>query len=95
MEATDPGMIWIMPMGYEVEENILKVYAEHLLSMPLDTTEERFGCYAEKSMQLDDQSHKPKIVRRVRKEVELVVQFLHTCPFESRDPLFFSSLLFS
>lgn len=29
MEAVDPIIVWIMPMGYEVEEHILELYAQH------------------------------------------------------------------
>lgn len=52
MEVIDPRTIWIMPMGYEVEENNLEMYAKHLLSKPLDLIEERFGSYAKKDMQV-------------------------------------------
>lgn len=59
-----------MPMGYEVEGNILELYAQHLLSNPLDSTEGRFGTYEEKDMQVHEQLKKPMLVQRVRKEVE-------------------------
>lgn len=71
MEAAEPKTIWIMPMGYEVEERILELYVQHLLSKPLDPFEERFGTYAEKNMQFHEQLKKPMIVRSVRKEVEV------------------------
>lgn len=36
MEATNPRKNWIMPMGYKVDENVLKMYAKHLLNSPQD-----------------------------------------------------------
>lgn len=36
MEVADPRSVWIMLMGYEVDGNIMKLYAEHLLNSPLD-----------------------------------------------------------
>lgn len=48
MEVVDPRTIWIISMGYEVEEKKLKMYAKNLLTMPLDLVEERFGTYEEK-----------------------------------------------
>lgn len=41
-----------MPMGYGVDEKILRMYAEHLLNSPLDQDEERFGTYAKKILQV-------------------------------------------
>lgn len=61
MEAANPRTIWIMPMGYKVEEKILKMHAELLLSSPLNQGEERFGNYAEKSMQVHVELKKPVI----------------------------------
>lgn len=39
-------------MGYEVEEQILEVYDQHLLSQLVDPNEERFKTYKEKSLNL-------------------------------------------
>lgn len=47
MEAVKPRTICIMPMGYEVEEQILEMYAQHLLSKSIDTSKERFGTFFE------------------------------------------------
>lgn len=74
MDVEEPRTIWIMPMGYEVEERILDLYAQHLLSKPLDLFEERFGTYVEKNMQVHEQLKKPMIVHKVRKEVEVFAE---------------------
>lgn len=50
MEAVDPMTTWVMPIYYEVEEDILVAYANHLLPQLVDTTAERFGTYKEKSL---------------------------------------------
>lgn len=52
MEAVEPQTIWIMLMGYEVEEKILELYAHHMLSQLVDPNEERFGTYKEKILKL-------------------------------------------
>lgn len=52
MEAVESRTSWIMPMGYEVEGHVLDMYAQHLLSKPVDKSEERFGTYKEKSLSL-------------------------------------------
>lgn len=39
MEAVEPRIVWIMPMGYEVDGNTLDAYAQHLLSKPVDEKE--------------------------------------------------------
>lgn len=70
MEVVEHRTSWIMPMGYEVEEEIIELYAQHLLSKPVDTFGERFETYAEKSLKFHSQFKKLEIVRKVRKEVE-------------------------
>lgn len=52
MEDVEPRTIWIMPMGYEVDERVQDMYAQHLLSKPKDTSVERFGTYKELSLKL-------------------------------------------
>lgn len=36
IEAVQPRIIWIMPMGYEVDVATLDGYAQHLLTTPFD-----------------------------------------------------------
>lgn len=55
MEVVEPGTSWIMPMGYEVDEQILELYTQHLLSKLVDPSEERFETYAKKSLKLQRQ----------------------------------------
>lgn len=43
MEAVEPRIKWIHPLGYEVEEPILEAYAQVLLSAPKDPNEPRWG----------------------------------------------------
>lgn len=50
MEVVEPMKIWIMPMGYEVDAKILEMYAQNLLSKPIDTSYERFGTFAKKDL---------------------------------------------
>jgi len=45
MEAVEPRIVWIRPMGYEVDEKILELHIQHLLSQPKDPKAERFGTY--------------------------------------------------
>lgn len=52
MEAVEPRTIRIIPMGYEVDAQILDMYAHHLLRKPLDTSKERFSTFVEKDLQL-------------------------------------------
>lgn len=64
----------IIPMGYEVDEEILELYAQHLLSKPIDPSEERFGTFTEKDLKLHKEFKKPKIQKKVRREVEAYVE---------------------
>lgn len=52
MEVVEIRTSWILPMGYEVEEKILELYAQHLLSKLVDPNELRFVTYKEKSLKL-------------------------------------------
>lgn len=45
MKVVEPRTSWIIPIGYEVEEKILELYAQHLLGKPMDPNEEIFGTY--------------------------------------------------
>lgn len=45
-------MVWIMPMGYEVDKQILELYVEHMLSKLVDPNEERFWTYKEKILKI-------------------------------------------
>lgn len=67
MEVVEPRTTWIMPMGYEVNDDTLNAYAWHLFSKPVDKTKERFGAYKEKILNLHSQFTKPRMQRRVRK----------------------------
>lgn len=69
-EAVEPRTSWILRMGYEVDEHILELYAQHLLSQPVDPNEERFGTYKEKSLKLHQYFRKPIIQKKVWKEVK-------------------------
>ncbi|XP_059067460.1 uncharacterized protein LOC131030201 [Cryptomeria japonica] len=51
-------------MGYEVEERIIELYAQHLLRKLVDAIEERFGTYVEKSLDLHAKFKKPKIQKK-------------------------------
>lgn len=59
METIEPSTIWIMPMGYEVDEKILEPHAQHLLRKLVDPLQERFGTYVEKSLKLHKKLKKP------------------------------------
>lgn len=74
MEAVDPRTVWIMLMGYEVDENILRMYVENLLNSPLDPNKEIFGTYAKKSLQVHLELRKPVSIRRVRKETKILAE---------------------
>lgn len=52
MEAIIPRTTWVLPMGYEVDKDLLIAYVDHLLEQPMDTTTKRFGTYKEKSLQV-------------------------------------------
>jgi len=52
MEVVEPRIVWIMPMGYEVDEKILDMYAQHLLNKPKDDSVERFGTYEDLDVKL-------------------------------------------
>lgn len=58
MEAMEPRTSWIMPMEYEAEKKIIELYEQHLLNKLVDTSEERFRTYAEKSFKLHKQFKK-------------------------------------
>lgn len=59
MEAVEPRIVWIMPMGYEVDSQIL----EDVCCKPIDTSKERFGNFTEKDLELHTQLKRPQIIR--------------------------------
>lgn len=73
MEAADPRTSWVMPMGYEVEADLLIAYADHLLEQPVDSNATRFGTFKEKSIEVHSELAKLVIAKKVRKEVEQFV----------------------
>lgn len=52
-------------MGYKVDGQVLEIYAQHLLSQPVDPNEERFRTYKEKSLALHQQFKRPTIQKMV------------------------------
>lgn len=74
MEAVEPRTVWIMLMGYEVDGNTLDAYAQHLLSKQVNEKEERFGTYKEKDLDLHKKFIELTRKRKVRKEVEELVE---------------------
>lgn len=74
MEVVERRTIWIIPMGYEIDGNTLAAYAQHLLSKPVDEKEEMFGTYKEKYLDLHKKFIEPTRKRKVRKEVEELVE---------------------
>lgn len=73
MEAVDPRKSWVVLMGYEVEEDILTTYVDHLLAQPVDSNATRFGTYKEKSLEVHFELPKLVTTKKVRKEVEQFV----------------------
>lgn len=45
MEVVEPMIVWIIPMGYEVDGNTLDAYAQHLFNKLVDEKEEKFGTF--------------------------------------------------
>lgn len=60
-------------MGYKVEGHILDAYAQQLLRKLMDKSEEIFRTYKEKSLDSHSKFKKPEIQKKVRKEVEQLV----------------------
>lgn len=67
VEALEPRIVWMMPKGYEVDAEILEIYAQHLLCKLIDASKERFGTSTEKDLQLHSQFNRSKIVWKGRK----------------------------
>jgi len=76
MEAVEPRTVWIMPMGYEVDEQIVELHVQHMLSQPKDPKAERFGTFEELSIKIHVELKELEIKRKVRKEVEHIAQGL-------------------
>lgn len=70
MEVVEPQFTWVMPMGYEVDKEVLVTYADHLLGQPVDSTTKCFGTYKEKSLQVHSELNQSVIAKKIRKEVE-------------------------
>lgn len=74
MEVVEPRIVWIMPMGYKVDEQIHELYTQHLLSKPVNPSKGRFGTFVEKDLQLHSQFKKLEIVKKVIKQIEEYVE---------------------
>lgn len=70
MEVVEPIIVWIMPMGYEVDATTLDAYSQHFFIQPVDYKEERFKTCQEKDLDLHKKFTRPSRKRKVRKEVE-------------------------
>lgn len=70
MEVVIPRTTWVMPMGYEVDKDLLVAYVDHLLAQSVDTTTETFGTYKEELMKVHSELKKLVIAKKVRKEVQ-------------------------
>lgn len=67
MEAIQPRIVWIMPMGYEVDEATLDAYAQHLLQAPVDEKQEKFGTTQEKGLKVHQGQVAPEKRRKMTK----------------------------
>lgn len=68
METIHPRTVWIMPMGYEVDEATLDPYAQHLLKAPVDEKEEKIGIAQEKGLKV----HQEQVAPNIRKKMTRV-----------------------
>lgn len=73
IEAADPRTSSGMPMGYEVEVDILIAYVDHFLSTSIDPNATRFGTFKEKSLEVHSELAKLVIAKKIRKEFEQFV----------------------
>ncbi|XP_059070961.1 uncharacterized protein LOC131862125 [Cryptomeria japonica] len=70
MEVVQPRTIWIMPMGYEVEETTLDAYAQHLLQALVDEKEEKFCTAKEKGLKVHQEQRKKELKQKRKEERE-------------------------
>lgn len=78
MEKIQSQTVWIIPIGYEVEEATLESYAQHLLKFVEDSKEERLDTCKETSMELHSKFTEPTRKRKVAKIVEdTLVEEIH------------------
>lgn len=70
IEVVEPKTSWVMPMGYEVEADILISYVDHLLAQAVDSNVTRFGTFKEKYIEVHSELTKLIIAKKVRKQVE-------------------------
>lgn len=74
MEEVEPKTVWILLMGYQVDEITLDTYAQYLLSKLVDEKEERFGTFKEKDLILHKYLTEFRRKRKVRKEAEQLAE---------------------
>ncbi|XP_057873186.1 uncharacterized protein LOC131079291 [Cryptomeria japonica] len=70
IEVVIPRTTWILPIGYEVDKDLLIAYADHFLDQLVDTSTERFGKFKEKLLQVHFELQRIVIEKKMRKEVE-------------------------
>lgn len=66
-EVVQRRIVWIMPIGYEVDVVTLDGYAQHLLTTPVDEKEEKFGTAQEKGLKVDQEQVAPNITRKMKR----------------------------
>lgn len=74
MEAVEPSSIWIMSMGYEVDAQTLEGYDQHILRKPVDPSEDKFGTFKEKDMELHKKFTQLERKRKVTKMAEAMTE---------------------
>ena len=72
MEALEPRVKFIEPMGFEMSEELIERYAKIILQSKKDTKCARWGTYDEKIKEVHFELHSKEIKKNVEKMIESI-----------------------
>lgn len=77
MEAVEPRTIWVIELGYEVDDNILDLYAKMLLDAPLDDKTKHFGTTKDKAFEVKTSFNRKRREKKIDKMSAYIQDVTH------------------
>lgn len=76
MEAVEPRVKFIDPMGYEMIEELIEVYTKIILENDRDEECPRWGTYEEKVKEFHSEFHRKDTKKKVEKKIDVMLKEL-------------------
>ena len=74
MEAVEPRLKFIAPMGYEKIEQLIEEYEQIILEFERDMGCPRWGTYEEKVEEVHSEFHSKEIKKKLEKKIDAILK---------------------